>query len=277
MIRTPLRYHRPRTPDEASALLVEHRGDVAVLGGGTQLLPQMNRDQVHVGHLVDLRGLGLRRIEVTDDQVVVEALVTYADVLLSRDLSRAAPHLRRVAHGVTGGRQIRNTGTLAGSACFAMPGSDMPAALVGIDAILRLHGPDGAREVRAADFYVDAFTTVLRPGEFVLAITIPRTAARTGYCKVKHSSGSWPIATATARRLDGSATVTLGSVHATPLHVDVSDLASNGPVDRAALADRVRSALPAPWTDVLAPGDYRARIAGVVAARAFSELEGVPA
>ncbi|MGY1690739.1 FAD binding domain-containing protein [Geodermatophilus sp. SYSU D01105] len=277
MIRTALRYHRPTTPEEVSALLVAHAGDVAVLGGGTQLLPQMNRDQVHVGHVVDLRGLGLRSIEVTDEQVVLEALVTYADVLRSADLGQAAPHLRRVAHGVTGGRQIRNTGTLAGSACFAMPGSDAPAALVGVDATFRLSGPDGEREVRAADFYVDAFATTLGTGEFLRAITVPRTAATTGYAKVKHSSGSWPIATATARRSDGSMTVTLGSVQATPLHVDVSDLVTDGPVDRAALADRVRSAVTAPWTDVLAPGDYRARIAGAVAARAVSELEGVPA
>jgi len=274
VIRTALRYHRPTTAEEVVALLVEHAGDVAVLGGGTQLLPQMTRNQVSVGHLVDLRGLGLRGIGVTDDAVEFEALVTYSDVLLSAEVRAAAPHLQRVSHGVTGGRQLRNTGTLVGSACFAMPGSDMPAALVGLDAVFAVHGPDGGREVPAAQFYTDAFTTTLRTGEFVRAVRVPRTSAATGYCKVKHSSGSWPIATATAVRTDGSARVTLGSVQAVPLHVDLSDLLDGATLDRAALRQRVTEAVTDPFTDVLAPGSYRARIAGAVADRAFTELEG---
>lgn len=277
MIRTALRYHRPSTAAEVSELLLQHDGDVAVLGGGTQLLPQMNRDQVHVTHLVDLRGLGLREITVTDDALTLDALVTYSDVLLSRDVADAAPHVQRVSRGITGGRQLRNTGTLAGSACFAMPGSDMPAALVGLQAQYQVHGPRGPRMVPAMDFYTAAFATTLGPGEFVQAIVIPRSTSRTGYCKVKHSSGSWPIATATASVSETEARVTLGSVQAVPLQIDVTDLAHSGPnsrIDGAALRERITAAVTDPWTDVLAPGSYRARVAGTVAARAFTELEG---
>jgi carbon-monoxide dehydrogenase medium subunit len=277
VIRTALRYHRPATAEEVSELLLQHDGDVAVLGGGTQLLPQMNRDQVHVSNLVDLRGLGLREIVATDDELTLEALVTYSDVLLSRDVADAAPHVQRVSRGVTGGRQLRNTGTLAGSACFAMPGSDMPAALVGLQAQYRLHGPRGARMVKASDFYTAAFATTLEPGEFVEAIVIPRGTGSTGYCKVKHSSGSWPIATATATLSPTEARVTLGSVQAIPLQIDVTDLIGSNEtrrIDNAALRERITAAVTDPWTDVLAPGSYRARVAGTVAARAFTELEG---
>ena len=259
---------------------MEHAGDVAVLGGGTQLLPLMNRDEVSVAHVVDLRGLGLRRITVDADAVTVGALVTYADVLRSADLAGAAPHLQRVSHGVTGGRQLRNSGTLVGSACFAMPGTDVPGALVGLGARFSVHGPAGDREVPAGDFFRDAFSTALRPGEIVLSFTVDRQAVQTGYCKIKHSSGSWPIVTATAVRTATGATVTLGGAQAVPLQVDVGDLVPAGlvPADRPArlaeVADRVARAVTDPWTDVLAPGSYRAQIAGPAAKRALLELAG---
>ena len=270
MIRTRLRYHRPDTPHEASALLAEHVGNVAVLSGGTQLLPQMSRDEIHVEHVVDLRGLGLDAITTEDDHVEIGAMVTYADVLASPDLRGAAPLLPRVALGVTGGRQLVQQATLVGSACYNYPGSDMPGVLVALDARMRVHGTAGFREVRACGFFLGAATVDLRSGEFVASFVIGR-AQHIGYCKVKHSTGSWPIATAAAVRnpATGALTVTLGAVQALPVRLDLDD------PDR--LEDQVREAVTAPWSDILAPGSYRAAIAGVVARRALAELQVHPA
>jgi aerobic carbon-monoxide dehydrogenase medium subunit len=265
MIRTNLRYHRPTRADEVSALLLEHDGNVAVLSGGTQLLPQLNRDQVSIEHLVDLRGLGLDDIGLDDATLSLGARVTYTAVLGSAAVAAAAPLLARVAHGITGGRQLRNVATLAGSACFSMPGSDMPAVLVALDARYEVHGPAGPRTVPAAQFHRAAFQNVLLPGEFVQRIVIDRADRRTGYCKVKHSAGSWPIVTASAVQDGGRRRVTLGAVQQVPLTVDISDAADV----RAA----VGAAVTEPWTDILAPGEYRAQIAGVVAARAVREME----
>lgn len=266
MIRTRLRYHRPSSPTEASATLAEHAGNVAVLGGGTQLLPLMNRDEVHVEHLVDLRDLALGNIDVREDRVVVGALVSYADVLAAEVLRHTVPLLPRVAEGITGGRQLTQQATLVGAACHNYPGTDMPGALVALDARLRVHGTLGIREVAAGDFFLGATRVDLRPGEFVLSFAVPR-AARAGYHKVKHSSGSWPIATATAlpRADRPGITLTLGAVGPVPVRVHLEHPGE--------LPDRVRDAITDPWSDVLAPGDYRAAIAPVVAARALAELQ----
>jgi carbon-monoxide dehydrogenase medium subunit len=265
MIRTRLRYHRPATAAEASAVLAEHHGNVVVLAGGTQLLPRMNRDEVHVEHVVDLRDLGLTGITEVDNRIEVGAKATYTDVIDSALLHRAVPLLPRMARGITGGRQLTQQATLVGAACYNYPGTDIPGTLVALAATLRLHGLDGVREVAASDFLLDARSVDVRPGEFVSSFLVDRTG-RAGYCKVKHSSGSWPIATASALHdsATGGFSVTLGAVEAVPVRVQFTQPAQ--------LAGLIREAVTEPWEDVLAPATYRAAIAGVVAKRALTEL-----
>jgi aerobic carbon-monoxide dehydrogenase medium subunit len=269
MIRTLLRYHRPATPSEASGVLAEHHGNVAVLGGGTQLLPRMNRDEVHVEHVVDLHGLGLDRISVAADRVEIGARVTYADVLAHAGLGTVVPLLPRVARGITGGRQLTQQATLVGSACHNYPGTDVPGVLVALGATVRLHGTAGVREVAAADFLRGACEVDVRPGEFVSSFVVGRRS-RSGYCKIKHCSGSWPIATASAvlDEATGRLAVTLGAVAATPVRIELDAV----PDDTTELDEQVRAAVTAPWSDVLAPGSYRRAVAGVVARRAVTEL-----
>lgn len=271
MIRSTLEYHRPASAAEASTLLQNHSGNVAVVGGGTQLLPRLTRDEETIGHLVDLAALGLADIVVDADQVVLGSRVTYNDVLVQPPATDVLALLHRVASGVTGGRQLRNLGTLVGSACFAMPGSDMPGVLAALEAVFVAHGVGGEREIEAADFFVAAHQTALLPGEFVHRIRLPRTLTGFGYCKVKHSSGSWPIVTATATRRADRLTVTLGSVESVPLVVDLTDVDADDP---AAVTAAVTAAVREPWSDVLAPGTYRVRIAGPVAVRALNEMTG---
>jgi carbon-monoxide dehydrogenase medium subunit len=269
LIQTPLRYHRPSTVEEACSVLLEHQGNVRVLAGGTQLLPLMHRDEVRVEHVVDPRDLGLATIRRDGERLELGALSTYADVLASDLVRDDSPLLARAAAGVTGGRQILQQGTLVGSACFNFPSTDFPGVLVATDARFRIQGPSGTREVAAADFLCDAYLVDLEPGEFVTSFTVAGGAG--GYCKLKHSAGSWPIATASARAsLTGEGwQVTLGAVQAVPVTVEVR---AREEVDEA-----VRDAVDRPWSDVLAPGWYRTQIAGVAARRAIDELEEVTA
>lgn len=267
MIRTALHYHRPQSLSAASSLLAEHAGDVAVIGGGTQLLPKMNRDEMHINHVVDLVGLGLDEINVGSGSIELGARVTYDDVLQCASLCEFAPLLPRVARGVTGGRQILQQGTLIGSACLNAPGTEMPGVFTALRARMRVYGPSGMREVSADEFFIDAFAVALGPGEFVTSAVFNRSD-RAGYCKIKHSAGSWPIVTASVLRdvSTGGYAVTLGAVQAVPLRVqfDESD----------PLEIMVAKAVTAPWSDELAPASYRAAIAGVTARRAFIEYQG---
>lgn len=266
MIRTRLRYHRPRRPDEAANLLAEHHGQVAVLAGGSQLLPRMHRGEIDIAHVVDLRGLDLRGIERSNGRVRLGAMVTYDDAMASRLLAESVPLVPRVARGVTGGRQLTGHATLVGALGHAFPGTDMPGALTALNATVELHGPGGARETPIEEFLLGAEHIDLRAGEFIAAVTVD-CMPHSGYCKVKHATGSWPIATASAVDDGDTLAVTLGAVQARPVRILLRDSAP------AMVTQAVDAAVTDPWTDVLASGDYRARIASVVAWRALTELQ----
>jgi carbon-monoxide dehydrogenase medium subunit len=272
MIRTRLTHHAPTEIADACALLAEHGEDAAVVGGGTMLVPQMVRGERTVHHAVDLRRLGLHRIALRDGEVAVGAMATYTDVAASAELAEHAALLPIAAAGITGGAQIRNQGTIGGSACYANPASDVPAVLVALRARMQVHGPDGTREVAAEAFFVDAFSSALRRGELLAAVVIPAQTGRVGYEKIKLSESSWPIATAAAVVGDGAEpAVTLGGVARTPLRLDVGALVDGDGTlgDADALEALVRERLTEPWEDELAPGSYRRDIAGAVARRSL--------
>ena len=275
MIRTNLRYHRPDTPEQVSELLGEHGEAAAVLGGGTWLLPLMHRGERTHDHVVDLKGLGLEPIAAADGGFTLAATATYEDVLAHAQLCEAVPLLGLMAGGVTGGRQLRNQATLAGSACYQNPSSEVPAVLVALGATLRVHGPTEARDVPATAFFVGAFRTALREGEFVHSISVPATGRDAGYVKLKLAAGGWPLATAAAwrDRASGRAAVVLGAVQACPVEVDLTDLLDNGSVDGDALRERVAATVTDPYGDLQADGAYRRRVAGPVALRAVQQLE----
>ena len=49
---------RPKTLDEAVALMAKHDGEVKVVAGGTDLLPSMKQKLFTPPYVLDLRGVG---------------------------------------------------------------------------------------------------------------------------------------------------------------------------------------------------------------------------
>ena len=259
-------YRRPRNIDEATTLLADATQTAVVLGGGTMVTPMLTRGEVRPSLIVDPRDLSLDAIVFAPDRIEIGARVTYADVLASAPLRDVLPLLVTVAQGITGGAQIRNQGTLGGSACLANPSSDVPAYLVATNAVLRLRGSGGVRMIAAEDFFVDALSTARRADELLTEIFVPRSGRRFGYAKLKLAESSWPIATAVAAFDDrsGAGTITLGGVHRRPLRVEIAA------IDQ--IEEVVSMALDDPWDDVLASAEYRRQVAPVVARRAWAAL-----
>jgi xanthine dehydrogenase YagS FAD-binding subunit len=88
----------------------------------------------------------------------------------------------------------RELAVLGGSThCIATHPSDMPVALMALDASVLLRAPDGgSRSVKLADFYrlpgdTPHLETVMAPGELIEAVTVPASAAarRSAYVKVR--------------------------------------------------------------------------------------------
>jgi carbon-monoxide dehydrogenase medium subunit len=284
VIRTQLRYHAPDTLEEACRILAQADGGGAVLGGGTMLIPRMVRGETSVSDAVHIRRLGLGAVEAAGAGVRIGAAVTYSDVL-SLQRGTVPDLLTKMAGGITGGPQIRNQGTLAGSACFANPTSDVPACLVALDAVLHVEGARGRRDVAALDFFVGPFRTSLGRDEVLTSIEVPDVTVRSGYWKLKLSESSWPIATAAAvahQRPDRSwgYRLALGAVSGAPVLIDLDGLidetgrlAPDRPGAGQVLRAAVNDPLVEPWADELAPAGYRRQVAPAVASRALLMLQ----
>ncbi|MBV8590066.1 MAG: xanthine dehydrogenase family protein subunit M [Acetobacteraceae bacterium] len=110
-----------------------------------------------------------------------------------RDPGFAACNKREPGSGCAAIRgENRLLGVLGTSrACIATHPSDLPVALAALDASLELRGPNGARRtVALADFYrlpgdTPHIETALQPGEVIVAVLVPASAAARRSCYVK--------------------------------------------------------------------------------------------
>ena len=188
MIPAAFTYHAPGSLREAVRLLREHEGDARVVSGGMSLVPAMKLRLVQPEHLVDVGRLGaLSYIRRTADGVAIGAGTTYRRIETSRVLVGAAPLLVETA-GCVGDVQVRNRGTVGGAAAHADPAADVPAALLALEARLRLTGGPRPRTITADRFFVDAYETVIGPTEILTEIRIPQAPPRTGSAYVKFAN-----------------------------------------------------------------------------------------
>lgn len=282
MIPSRFEYLMPGTVAESVSLLAEDPDGTRILGGGTWVVPDLNRGLIRPRRVLDLRRAGLRQIELAGAVVKLGAMASYADVLASPVVSGHAPLLARMAREVTGGIQVTAQATLGGSAAAGKPHSDAPAALVASRAVAVLTGPDGERRLAADELFIGATHTAIAPGEILTEFEIPSWAgARAGYFKLKRCGSSWPIATsAVIASVDGtgacaSISAALGGVAAVPIPVALDSVLQGEPITPAlieAAGQRAGTAVTEPWSDVLATGSYRARVAGPVMKRALSQV-----
>lgn len=263
MIKNRFQYLAPKSVEEAALLLAQSPADTEVIGGGTWVVVEMTAGDRDPRRVIDLKNAGLRYVREEGGAVVIGARATYTDVIRSA-AAQKIPALVAMCTGITGGAQLRNRATIAGSVCYANPSADAHGLLVGLGATFNLRTAAGTRQVAAADFYRGPFDTVLQAGELLESISIPVPAGmRQGYYKFKVAESSWPICTGTSLvGADGSVTVTIGAANSRP--VTVTGSAS----DLDGLARAAEAAITSPFSDVLADGEYRKQIAGAIAKRA---------
>jgi xanthine dehydrogenase YagS FAD-binding subunit len=112
----PFEYARPETEAEAVEFLNEHRGNTAVLAGGTDLLNLLKADLATPSRLVDLKHIpSLKEVRPADGGVQIGALVTLADL----DDHPLVADYRSLLDVVDGVRsiQIQCSGTIGGDLC----------------------------------------------------------------------------------------------------------------------------------------------------------------
>jgi 4-hydroxybenzoyl-CoA reductase subunit beta len=209
----PFRLVQPSTVHEAVESLATNGDGARVLGGGTDLLPNLKLGMSAAAVLVSLRGVReLRGVTVADDEVRIGAGTTLDEVASSPVVREMLPALATAA-GSVASPQIRRAATLGGNvcldtrcryvnqselfrtalggclkcrgdACHVVPGgttcvaalsSDTLAPLIALDARIDVHGPAGVRNLPVLELRAaDGVRPVLLgPAEIVTAVRIP--------------------------------------------------------------------------------------------------------
>jgi carbon-monoxide dehydrogenase medium subunit len=194
MIPGSFDYFAPRSIAEAIELLSAHRDDVKVLSGGQSLLPLMKMRLSKPGYIVDIGKIpGLDGIVEEGNSLVLGALVTHAQIEHSELLQKRCPLLPQTAATIAD-IQIRNRGTIGGSVAHADPAGDMPAAIMALDAEIKVAGASGERWIKADDFFLGLLMSVLEPDEIVSAVRVPVTDQdKTAYLKAAPRSSGFAV------------------------------------------------------------------------------------
>jgi len=206
MIPGAFEYYAPRSLNDAVKFLTEHKDDVKILSGGQSLLPLMKMRLSKPGFIVDIGRIpDLDRITEENNSLVIGALVTHEQIEFSDLLKSKCPLLPQTATTIAD-IQVRNRGTLGGSIAHADPAGDWPAAVMALDAEIKVVGPAGERWVKCKEFFLGLLMSVLEPDEIVTAIKVPITGAdKTAYLKAApRSSGFAVVGVAVRLALNGN-------------------------------------------------------------------------
>lgn len=264
-------YFLAKTLEQAFEFLEEHEG-AKVLAGGHSLIPVMKTRLAQPPALVDIGRIEeLKGIFRQGDRVRIGALTTHAELSQSPVLHECCSLLPRTAIKIAD-PQVRNCGTIGGNLSHADPGSDLPAAILALEADLHVAGPDGGRKVAASEFFQDLFVTDLRSHEILTAVEVPVLPARSGtaYLKFEHPASGYAVCGVAVRMElaeDGSCRevhLAFNGLAATPWKASDVEAALKGKEASDQLLERVLQSLPAleqPLGDRFASAEYRLELA----------------
>ena len=260
-------YHRPSSLDGAKKILDENV-EAKLLAGGMTLLPTMKMRLASPSDLIDLSGIeGLADISDSGDAIEVGAMVRHAEVANSDVVRAAIPALADVAESI-GDAQVRNRGTIGGSIANSDPAADYPAAVLGLNAVVKTD----RREIAADDYFKGLFETALEPGEIVLSVRFPKPG-RAAYSKFPNPASRYAVVgVMVAESGDGIRVAVTGAggcaFRAMKMEEALSKDFSASALEGIAIdADDLNS-------DLHASAEYRAHLVTVMARRAVQALGG---
>ncbi len=280
MIPGSFEYHRPASLSEVVALLGQLDSDARLVAGGHSLIPMMKLRLAVPSHLVDLAGVPeLKGVRLEGGEIVIGAMTTQHEIIGSELLAQHAPILRETAE-VIADPQVRYLGTIGGNVANGDPGNDMPALMMTLGATYMLRGASGERRVAARDYYLSPYETAAEPGEVLAAVRVPVPPAGHGwaYEKLKRKVGDYATAasavilTLSAGKI-ATCAIGLTNVGGTALYAaDAAASVVGTALDKPTLARAAAAAtaIAEPAADGRGSAEYRAKMAGVMTARALT-------
>ena len=273
MIPAAFDYVEAENADAAIAALTEYGDDAKLMAGGHSLIPLMKFRLAAPGVVIDIGRISdLSYINAGGDHIAIGALTRHMAVETSAMLAEQAPILAHVASQV-GDPSVRHRGTIGGSLAHGDPASDLPAAILALDATLVARGPNGQREIAATEFFTGFLETGLAVDEMLTEIRVPKVAnAGWSYQKFNRRAQDWAIV-GVAAVSNGSTNIAMVNMGHTPLRAAAVEAALAGGASAADAAAVAADGLTPP-EDLNGDAEYRSHLARVLVGRALDESLG---
>lgn len=279
-------YRAPKSLEEAAQIL--RAGNVTVLAGGTDLMPQTQASRVkfqpllmNVQRVPELKGIAVQGAAVR-----IGALVTIAELLESA-LVRERLNLLWQACDHFASDQIRNAATVGGNLCNASPAGDTLVPLLALDAVVELAAkPNGTlerRRVPLAQFLLGPGRTSRARTELLTGVEVPLPPAGFTGTFYKHGTRHGldisTISLAAGARRDGKllrgVRIAFGAVAPTAIRAPRAEAALDGRAPDAAALEAVAQAALAevrPISDVRGSDWYRRELVHNMLKRALGHV-----
>lgn len=279
----PFDYIVAKDYQEASALLAAGNGSVRALGGGTDLLIRIRGGFIRPERVIDLKGLpGMREMRVSEDGwLVIGAACSMNQVGLHPLVVERYGVLAEGCNSVAS-YQLRNRATIGGNCCNASPAADTAPALLCLDAVAEIFGPDGARRVAIGDFFTGPGRTALQKGEFLSSIHLPPITGRSvgAYNKLGRtrigdiSLVSVAVHCHQAEGRSGAWRIAIGAAGPTPLRATGAEaaLAQDTSTEGIARAADLAASAARPIDDIRGSAAYRRAMVRVLARRGIERV-----
>jgi CO/xanthine dehydrogenase FAD-binding subunit len=162
-------YHTPQTVEEAIGWLNHYDGHARMIGGGTDLLLEIQQGQSPVVEaMVDTSRIeGLDRITEEDSHIVIGCAVTHTQIVHDERIIRSGTCLVESC-GVIGGPQVRNVATLAGNVAHALPAGDGSIGLLALGGEVEVADADGSRWIPLQEVFLGPGKSAIDPHRAVL-------------------------------------------------------------------------------------------------------------
>jgi carbon-monoxide dehydrogenase medium subunit len=178
---TDTRYLAPRTLDEAVGAFAAAAGAARILAGGTDLLVQMRAGTLRPGLIIDIKKIEEMTAiaETADGGFRVGAAVSGAALAEHPRFGQVWPGVLEAVN-LIGSTQVQGRASAGGNLCNGSPAGDSVPAMIAAGAVVTIQGPEGRRELPVEAVPAAPGRTHLRPGEIVVAFTLPPRPPHSG-------------------------------------------------------------------------------------------------
>jgi len=274
-----IQYRAPASIAQAVQLIAADP-NARIFAGGTDLLVQFRTGVRRPTAFVDVKRIPeLTSITIDREGLCLGAAASAAEICEHAELKQLWPGLVEAVN-LIGSTQIQGRATVGGNLCNASPAADTTCALIVNRAECVIAGPSGERTIPVERFCTAPGKTVLDRGELLVAIRVPRPAARTGDAYLRliprtemdiAVAGAGVSVTLDADGVCTDARVAIAAVAPTALVVaDAARALIGSRVDEGALERAAQASMAAarPISDKRGTTAYRRSMAGVLTRRA---------